>query len=238
MRCVRFDPAPAELEDVFAPTPRLSARECMAVYRNMYWYRLVDALFDVFPRLADHLGRERFTRLVCRYLATSPSRHPELERAGHALAAFIAVSEDTPEGELLADIARLEYAGLEVLLAPNGPRPLSLAEVDPTRLPSQSLTLSPALAAVDVRDDAIAVLEGRAAERVETAARSLVLLWRRRFAVRHRVLASDEAGAFAAALAGRSVEEICSAFASPERASHVLRTWFDEALVIAVSEPS
>ncbi len=238
-RCVRFDPAPTELERVFVGSDVLSARDCMAIYRNMYWYRLVDALFDVFPRVAAHLGRERFTRLACRYLAAEPSRSPELERAGHALARWLReTGDEVPERELVADLARLEYAGLEVLLSPNAESTASLAEIDPTRFPFQVLCLSPAVALVEVRAASLALFEGRAPDDVPPDAMQSVLFSRPRYAVRHRALAVDEAAALSAALAGVTVEQVCAALTTAERASAVLRRWFEDLLVARLSEPS
>ena len=54
-------PLPAErLEACFAGTTDLPAAERVAIYANMYLWRLVDALRETFPNLVRHLGDERF----------------------------------------------------------------------------------------------------------------------------------------------------------------------------------
>lgn len=242
-RCVRFDPAPKELETVFAPSGRLSARECMAIYRNMYWFRMVDALFDVFPRLSDHLGREKFTRLACRYLAAEPSRFPELERVGHALASYVREHEEdilrSSDRMVLGDLAELEFTSLEVLLSPTAAAAVSLANVDHARFAFQTLRLTPAHALVQVRGEALELFEAQAppsSSPDSTDPSRHVLIFRPHFGVLHRTVDADEANAIRRAREGCSVEQVCMAFASPERASSILRRWFDAGLIVELAD--
>lgn len=93
------------------------------VYAGMYQTRLRDALREDYPRVEAALGDRPFTALVRRYVARHPSTRPSLRDLGRSLAAFL--EADRPEAPWLADLARLEWARVEVFDAADAP-PLTL----------------------------------------------------------------------------------------------------------------
>lgn len=101
--------AAARLEACFAGTPELPAVERVAIYADMYRWRLVDALRETFPKLVRALGDEPFAALADDYLRRHPSEHHDVGQVGRRLAAFLREYPD-PERPDLADLAELEWA--------------------------------------------------------------------------------------------------------------------------------
>jgi hypothetical protein len=106
-----------EAERRLTPGPKLGPRERLDVYRHGYEARLVECLADDYPVLKHALGEEAFTGLCRAYIARFPSRSPNLNAYGRHLAGMC-------EG-FAADLARLEWAIVEVIHQPAG-EPLTL----------------------------------------------------------------------------------------------------------------
>ncbi|MBS2014579.1 MAG: putative DNA-binding domain-containing protein [Deltaproteobacteria bacterium] len=231
----------------------LSSEARIDIYRRMYWCRQVDALHESFPALAGALGDERFTSLVCRYLASRPSESPLLERLGEGLARFMSeVDDDSFPGSstLWAEVARLEWAQTCALLSPDPPRRTTLAELPLERFAETTLRLAPSVHRCRVTAAAYEIVR-RASSRpltrldgaaVEGSARRLeqtVLVWRPRFVVRERLLDDDEASALERVAEGAALEEVVLAFegkAEPaRRAATCVARWVDDELVTELS---
>ena len=84
------------------------------VYADMYFYRLRDCLAEDFPKLAELVGEARFHNLVTDYLLRHPSSHPSLRELGRRLPAFLADHAIAAEFPVAADLARLEWARVDV----------------------------------------------------------------------------------------------------------------------------
>ena len=125
MSAVRYDHTPEQLSGVIRGGGTLSADKAIDVYRRMYWYRLVDAHFDLLPRTARLLGAKRFTREVCACLAAQPSRTTVIERLALPFAHFLATRELSREAR---ELALLEALAIESLLSEDPPSPLFTRE--------------------------------------------------------------------------------------------------------------
>jgi hypothetical protein len=235
-RACRYDPAPPEVVEAFVGDERLDAFGRMAIYRQMYWFRQVEALRDGFPRLLDALGEEQFTKLACSYIVAHPSTHPALEWLGRALPGYLAAHprEDVP---CAGEIAALEWAESEALLALDGPPAIDVEGVraiPPERFAASVLRFSGSLRVVEASREAVERWSGKAT----SGDRLIVAVWRPRYGVEHVVLDEDEARALALARAGRPVAEVVEAFGaadSPvERAFGALLSWVNRAWIIAV----
>lgn len=242
-RSVRHDPAPPEVDEAFVSRGDLSAHDRVAIYRRMYWYRQVDALFDTFPSLARGLGGERFTRLACAYITAHPSQHPALERLGRLLPDFArARGAELGVEPAWADVAAIEWARLRALLAPDPPAVAGPGDLAGAGFASASLELVPSMATARVSAAAVAV--DRAVRDGEPFTldgdrREVTLLaWRPSFVVRERVLDDDEATALALAERRAPLADICLSFAAgptPEhRAAAVLHRWAGDRLIARV----
>ena len=115
------------VDDVVAPSARLSAADRLAVYRRGYRQRLVECLREMHPASRHLLGDEVFDAFVLDYLAARPPSSYTLFRLDDGFADHLAATRpdrDAPAGERLAwadmlvDLARVERAWLDVYDGP------------------------------------------------------------------------------------------------------------------------
>ena len=97
----------------------------LEIYREAYFARLVECLADDYPQIQHYLGAEAFQELALEYIALHPSTGPNLNRFGARFPEFLSATGRDP---FLRDLARLEWALVEVVHAPAEPS-LSLAEL-------------------------------------------------------------------------------------------------------------
>jgi hypothetical protein len=230
----------ARIDACFAGTPGHPAVERVAIYADMYRWRLVEALREAFPKLARHLGDERFAALGEDYLRRHPSRHHDVGQVGRHLAAFLRRHPDRERPDL-ADLAELEWARQEVFFAPPAEPagPDAFAGLDAGAFAATRVVLSPALRVL-ILDHAVAPLwrrlEDGEAPDPPSPGTSPVAVWRSGFEVFHAPLALDEAVALVGAACGDSMAVICAAFADseePAAAAHAaLSSWLAEGWVV------
>ncbi len=120
-----------------------------AIYRNNVVVSLVDALADSFPVVQALVGEAFFRAMAAEFARRSPPRSPVLAWYGAGFADFVAEFPPTAGLPYLADVARLEWLRVEAWHAADAD-PLPLAEMaaqlaDEAALPTQRLTLHPAL---------------------------------------------------------------------------------------------
>jgi putative DNA-binding protein len=112
---------PGEIDSIFSGDDRLPALDRLDIYANMYFYRLLDCLAEDFPRVLEALGRDRFHNLVTDYLLAHPSGSPSLRLLGRRFAEFAKGHAISSEFPYLADLARLDWARVDVFDAPEAP---------------------------------------------------------------------------------------------------------------------
>src|SRR5207249_2583330 len=103
------------LLETVRPTPTLAPAERVHIYAGMYFWRIVEALREDFPKVATVLGADGFAELVRGYIAAHPSTEPSIRHVGHALPDFLGGYQPA----YLADLARLESTRLHVFDAPD-----------------------------------------------------------------------------------------------------------------------
>src|SRR6187455_355055 len=110
---------PAGLDEWLTGSARQSPTERLAVYHVAYWERQVATLANSFPRLHALLGARQFERVLLAYIEAYPGTEPCIEMCGQSLVEFLAMRcEIAP---LPMGVARLEWAGLQSLLAADPP---------------------------------------------------------------------------------------------------------------------
>jgi len=94
------------------PNDRLSSFERLEIYNRVYWFRLLDCLYDDYPGLRAIVGEKRFLRLAMAYLTKYPSVSFTLRNLGQRLEQFLREEPAwiTPNEELALDMARFEWA--------------------------------------------------------------------------------------------------------------------------------
>ncbi len=107
---------------------RLSPVEQLEIYREQFYLRHTASLVEDFPGVGGILGQADWDRLVWDFLATSAPTSYDLAELGAGLADFAGTRDWLPERDLVVEMARFEYAHLEVFAAPDS------APLDPAKL--------------------------------------------------------------------------------------------------------
>jgi Putative DNA-binding domain len=221
----------------------LDPRQRLDIYADMYRARLVDVLREDFPRVLAVLGDEEFRALACRYLARHPSTHPSVRYVGRRLADFAAGDAALPP--FLGDLARLEWARVEVFDAPDA-EPLRLSDLE--ALPAAdwpTLRLQPIPACL-VIECAWPVHEIWAAAGDPALGRagggrpepSMIRVWREGWSVSHAAMGDIERRVFPLLQRGEPFARLCAAGEGglePEAAARevggLLMRWFEDGLL-------
>lgn len=109
-------PAAAVAAEIAKPNDRLTSFERLEIYNRMYWFRVLDSLYEDCPGLRAALGDQKFIRLAEAYLVKYPSRSFTLRNLPSRLARFIREEPryTAPHTALCHDLARFEWARVEV----------------------------------------------------------------------------------------------------------------------------
>ncbi len=215
------------LARVVADRGRLSVAERVGIYAGMYLSRLVEALREDFPQVARTLGEEAFADVVRDYLARHPSTEPSVRHVGRALPAFLAGGEPA----WLADLARLEWARLDVFDSPDA-MPLVLDElkrVPPAEWPALRFATVPAFLHLvtawpvhELFSDAAAALAPR---------RTALRVWRQGFLVFQAPMERPEEAALDRLVAGETFAALCEAVEDPAAAAALLLRWIEDGIL-------
>jgi hypothetical protein len=187
----------------------------------MYFYRLHDCLAEDFPALLARVGGARFHNLVTDYLLAHPPRHFSLRELGRALPGFLDGHALESEFPALADLARLEWARVDVFDDTNAaslsreevlelgaaePEQCGLALIPAARLLRLDASVLPLWKLLDRGEGTSEEVASAARPRGETSA---VRVWRKGFAIFHRSMQPDEERCLEAlACGGASLAEL------------------------------
>jgi len=109
--------AQGSAEQLVLPSPTLSPKERIQIYRGMYLLRMEEALEIDFPVVAWYLGEANFKSLVAEYVQSYPSQSYTLDHLGRHFAPFLAEKNWRNEGESLRELATLEWTLCVVAVA-------------------------------------------------------------------------------------------------------------------------
>lgn len=103
-------------ERIAKPNARLTSLERLEIYNRVYWFRVLDSLYDDCPGLRAILGERRFMKLAEAYLVKYPSRSFTMRDLPKRMARFIREEPQWthPHTELCIDTAKFEWARVEV----------------------------------------------------------------------------------------------------------------------------
>lgn len=134
-----------QFAQTFAGTATFGAAQRLDVYANSYFYRLLGALQELFPRVRFLCGDANFHNLATDYVLSCPSREPDLRRLGERLPAFLRSHELGQRWPLLVEWAELEQALTAALDAPPGTplTPDELRAIPVEQWPELRFTFSP-----------------------------------------------------------------------------------------------
>lgn len=128
------------------PDP-VAAAELLSVYRNNIFGNLTDALAETYSAVRKIVGEAFFEYATAEYIRQTPSRSGNLNDYGARFADFLSQFQPASALAYLPDVARLEWACHESLLAPE-PTPVDfgpLAQVAPDDYAGIRFELHPSL---------------------------------------------------------------------------------------------
>ena len=230
--------------------PPLEAKDRLAIYRNAYQVRLIDALHDTYPILHGLVGDDEWLALGRAYVAAHPSVFRSIRWYGGELADFLANYPPYGDAPILAEVALLEWTLAAVFDATDAHalNRAALAAVDPAAWGSLTFEFHPSLRRLEFSWNTAAVW--KAMSRDETpprpelaAAPAPWLLWRQNLQNYFRSMSGAESAALGSALRGRSFGEICEDLSAllpdeeiPAAAAALLGTWADSGILVGISE--
>jgi hypothetical protein len=99
-------------ERFIKPNDRLNAFERLEIYNRVYWFRVLDCLYDDYPGLRAIVGEKKFMELATAYLAKYPSVSFTLRNLGQRLEKFLREKPKwiAPYKEVALDMTRFEWA--------------------------------------------------------------------------------------------------------------------------------
>jgi hypothetical protein len=229
----------AGLLGVTQPSATLDPPARLAIYADAYLWRLRDILREDFPRLADALGPDRFDALARDYLRDHPSVDPSLRHLGRDLAGAMADRSDLPP--YLGDLARLEWARLEVFDAPDSDvlTADSLRLVPADRWPALRFSIVPALTVVRAAWPVHRLWQEPGLESLAPAATCLRVWRAQEDRVFHAPMDASELRALERMAGGEPFEAVCAALAeagpadAARGASALLARWLDDGILAA-----
>jgi len=228
--------------------PPLKPEDRLAIYRNAYQVRLIDALHDTYPILHGLLGDEAWLALGEAYVAAHPSVFRSIRWYGRDLSVFMTHCSPYEDAPILSEVALLEWTLTEVFDARDAPvlQRAALAAVDPAAWGGLQFAFHPSLRRLELSWNTAAVW--KAMSRDETppgpelgAAAVTWLLWRQNLQNYFRSMTGVEAAALDAALRGRNFGEMCEALSNwlpqeeiPAAAAGLLGTWADSGIIVGL----
>ncbi len=94
--------------DIVRPNARMSVTDRLQVYNGGYLARLIEVLATDYPALQYLLGERAWHQLCARFVARHPSRHPNLNRLGLPMPAFVRSQRQLPRHAFAVELASLE----------------------------------------------------------------------------------------------------------------------------------
>jgi len=218
----------------------------LAVYREGYALRLIEALTADYPGLIAMVGEEAFDEIARAYIAALPSRHPAVRWFGRNLSSFLesAAPDNCPSAA--AEMARFEWKLGEAWDAADR-KPVSadaLMALPEEAWETLSFTTIPSLRRLSLAFEVPQAWQRReetapgALEVVAAPAPVSWVIWRPDLRPRFRMLEGDEPILLDALSTGRTFPELCAALAAETgedaiaaRVAGPLRVWVEAGMI-------
>ena len=212
----------------------------------MYFYRLLDVLREDYPATAAILGEVDFHNLITGYLVEYPPTEPSIAHCGQHLAKYLRARPQSGKKPWLADLATLERAMLDVLLAPDA-KPLddaTMKSIPPAQWPTLRMRTIPAITILELNWNvsklADAIESGHKSRKPAKGA-CAIIAWRRNDHVFHRKLDNPERAPLKALAQGARFDRVCRIIAdevgepgAAETIAKMLQRWLGEGVLMLV----
>lgn len=226
------------LEDI-AENAKEDRKVLLGVYQNAYVLRLIEFLSNDYEKLHAVLGDDQFDQMARDYIAANPSHSRNARWYGARLPAFLSETEPYKGTPLLADLATLELALVDMFDARDATA-LSmddLTAIAPEDWPGLTFTPHPATRRFDMTTNADEIWRALHKEEEPPAPETLseprrVIAYRPEGMATFRVMAPDEAMMWDEAANGVTFSVLCEMMAmfageneAAARAAGYLQGW-------------
>jgi len=228
-------------------TETLSNELRLSIYSHAYRARLEEALATDYDMLRKLVGENAFSTACQDYIDAFPSTYTSLRWFGQHFAKLLAYDAEQGSHDWFAEMAQLEWSFTMAFDAADAE---SVMEADVAAIPidawpSLVIEFHPSVRLMPIWWNTLG--RWRAAKNDESVAEPQrlsesadCLLWREQLTTRYRSLASGEAVALRAALAGKEFSDICGALAEqlrdqesvPMKTAGYLKTWLAAGMVV------
>ncbi len=233
-------PPDAEVVRIVESRAPLDSAARIDIYAHMYCSRIIGSLLEDFPAVSRVLGADAFDALAHAYLAAHPSTHASLRHAGAHLPAFLAELPADEVPRFVPDLARLEWAQLEVFDAADCTL-LTLADLQaiaPEEWSTLRLRLAPAVRVLAVAWPVHAYADGAVDVPPPQPAETTLRVWRKGFGVFVSAPDEIERRGLRVLQAGRSFGALCEELAktlddqsAAETAAGLVVRWIEDELL-------
>ncbi|MBS4164751.1 Uncharacterized protein PRO82_002084 [Candidatus Protochlamydia amoebophila] len=135
-----------EAKNYIAPSPKLLPHQCIQIYNQQYWWRLINILYTNFPLLVRLTGCKIFKeKIAIPYLSECPPNHWALSLVGERLPDWISKNYKRPDYSLIEQAVQLDWAFTASWIASKH-IPLNLSELtkqNPEEILTKTLFLQP-----------------------------------------------------------------------------------------------
>ena len=228
--------------------PPLPPADRLAIYRNAYKVRLIDALHETYPVLHGLLGDEAWIELGQAYVAAHPSIFRSIRWYGRELSEFMAGRVPYSDAPILSEVSLLEWTLSEVFDATDAAslQRADLSAVEPTAWGSLTFQFHPSLRRLSLSWNTSAVWKAMSIDETPPGpelsdAPVQWLLWRQNLQNYFRSMNAVEAAALDAALSGGDFAQICEGLSAllpqeeiPAAAASLLGAWADSGIIIGL----
>lgn len=197
-------------------TEKISADFRLAIYKNAYYSRLVEALSANYPILQIFLGYEEFEKLASSYIKTYPSFYRSIRWFGDQLENFISQHPDYQQFAFLSELAKIEWTMTLVFDAADSPVVVSemMMHIPPEEWETMRFRAHPSAHLVSLSWNVIPIWlalshNEKPPEPVLSEDPVCWMFWRQDLVNQFCSLSSDEAYAINAMLQGSTFGEIC-----------------------------
>ena len=238
------------ISEAIVDAPPLPALERLAIYKNAYRVRLIDALHETYPVLHGLLGDEAWVALGESFVAAHPSPYRSIRWYGRELAEFMTCTSPFDASPILSEVAILEWTLSEVFDAEDA-APIDRAELGAVPAEAWSglkFIFHPSLRRLEFQWNTAAVWKAMSADETppppqQADSPAPWLLWRSDLQNYFRSMGPAEAAALDAALRGRSFGAICADLAAwlseeqvPAATASYLGAWADSGIIIGLEK--
>lgn len=236
------------IEPLLTPDDRSAARTPLDIYKSAYYTRLIDALEQDYPVLQQLLGTERFRKTAHSYIEKYPSTSFTLRYFGQHLSAFIHNTDIGQQQPCLAELATFEWQLTDIFDLSDCPTacPDVMNRFKPAQWPHLNIQLHNSVRWLSLNWNISEIhLAGQTGANLPVPVRhpqpAQVLLWRKDYTPRYRVVSHTEKTALQM-LETRSFAQLCQFLAdqsddqvNPAMAAAIyLKSWLSAGLISAV----